>query len=377
MTSPQVQTGSGNRHRRSRNRAFSTIELIGVLAVLLILALAVSPSVLRQVEWQMRERESGALTEILGGLREHILSTRQVPAPATIPAAVGTVLGWPASMVATNAAGLTRVFLYDPALQLGSTTAANLPFTQGVQGVTNLAGARILVASSLGSGLPAVIADPGTNATVVFNALWDAPDGTEPAGWTWGGQWADILVRRLNLEPLFTQVVLNNNSRQMGRYSIDNTNAPVVLPAPIYSAHYLSRTVLGLHGHDGTLQVLQVVPDAASSTNSPVYQWFPSYVYDQEIWRGRLFMTPPPPRRTGQDLQAAYEIFMSGPPNVYKVGGVTQSSVTSSMWVFMSNYVAWANGGFTSTSLRNAVQSSQSSMASQLTTYCNKKATVP
>jgi hypothetical protein len=235
----------------------------------------------------------------------------------------------------------------------------------------------LLLVSSLGAPLPAIMGNPGTNAAAVFNGLWDASDGTMPPGWSWGGQWQDILVQRFNFAPLFTQVVLNNNSRRKGQFSVDNTNAPVALPATIHAAHYLLRTVLGLHGEDGPLQVLQVVPDASAATNSPAYSWFPSYVYDQGIWRGRLFMTPPPPRRSGQDLQAAYEIFMSGPPNVYKVGGVTQSSVTSSMYVFMSNYVAWANGGFSSTALRNAVQNAQASMASQLTTYCNKKATVP
>jgi hypothetical protein len=92
------------------------------------------------------------------------------------------------------------------------------------------------------------------------------------------------------------------------------------------------------------------------------------------MWRGRLFMSPSPPRRAGQDLQAAYEIFMSGPPNVYKVGSVNQASVTWSMYMFMSNYVLWAESGFDS-SLKNRVVTWQRTMADQVTTYCNKKAT--
>lgn len=361
---------------RSEAAGFTAIELIGVLAVLLIIAMTVSPSVLRQLEREARQREAAGLSEIMNGLRESILTTRQVPAPAAIPAAVASVLGWPANSVASNPAGTARVFVYDPALQLGSTTAATLPYTQGAYGVSNLAGARVLAISSLSGALPAVIGTPGTNANTVFNAIWNAPDETMPTGWTWGGNWADIKVQRLSLLPLFTQVVLNNNTPRLGRFSVDNTNSHVALPATTYASRYFARTALGLHSDDGALQVMQIVPDAASSTNSPAYSWFPSYVYDQGIWRGRLFMTLPQPRRSGQDLQAAYEIFMSGPPNVYKVGGVTQSSVTWSMYVFMSNYVNWASSGFSS-GLLSKVQTAQSSMESQLGTYCNKKATTP
>jgi len=64
---------------------------------------------------------------------------------------------------------------------------------------------------------------------------------------------------------------------------------------------------------------------------------------------------------------------MSGPPNVYKVGSVTQSSVTWAMYNFMSNYVVWANSGFSASAKVN-VNLWQSSMASQVSTYCNKKA---
>lgn len=378
---PPEPAGGGSTDRRALRSGrgvagFSVVEIVGVMCVLMILALMVSPSMLRQLEEQARRKEAETLSQITRALREYVLSTRQVPAVATVPTNVAQVLGWPVGLVVTNAFRNPRVFLYDPTLRLGATTASTLPYTQGAYGVSNLAGARMLVMSSLSGALPAIIASPGTNATTVFNAVWNTADGTMPAGWTWGGRWEDIKVQRLNLAPLFTQVVLNNNTATLGRFSIDNTAGHVLLPSNPFAAHYLARSVLGLHGNNGALQVMQVVPDANAATNNPSYFWFPSYVYEQGLWRGRLFMGLPQPRRAGQDLQAAYEIFMSGPPNVYKVGGVNQSSVTSSMWVFMSNYVVWADSGFSS-SKRAAVTSAQSAMASQLGTYCNKKAKVP
>jgi type II secretory pathway pseudopilin PulG len=346
------------------------------LCVLAILAVAVVPSFLHELATEARRKEAEALSTIGRGLREFALTTRQLPAPAAAPAAVAQTLGWPVSSVESNAAGQRRVVMYDPALRIGATTLTDLPYSQGLLGASNVVGARAMVISSLGGVLPGVVSNPGTNATAVFASIWEAADETMPTGWSWGGNWAEIKVQRLNLLPLFTQVVLNNNTPQTGRFSIDDTNVHTALPSNPFAAYYFARTALGLHDHNGALQVVQVVPAITSGTDSRAYTLAPSYVYEQGIWRGRLFMGIPPPRRSGQDLQAAYEIFMSGPPNVYKVGGVNQSTLTWSMYLFMSNYVVWANGGFT-TSGRSRVQSSQSDMAAQLGTYCNKKARAP
>ncbi len=355
-------------------RAFSLLEITGVLGVLTILASLALPSLLQQLGERARRLEIERLSQIGQGLREYILRAHQVPAPTTLVSNVAEVLGWPVRWVQETAAGQPRVFLYDPELQIGTTTAATLPYVQTVSGAATLSGARCLMVSSLGAALPGVIGNPGTNAATVFNLLWDTPDGEQPPGWSWGGEWRDILVQRVNLQPLFTRVVLNNNHIRFGRYSVDNTNAPVALTTNSFTAFFLGRTQLGLHG-DGTgpLQSVQLVPGAEAANRDPAYAWYPSYVYERGIWRGRLFMESPRPRRSGNDLQAAYEIFMSGPPNVYKVGSVTQSSVTWAMYNFMSNYVVWAQSGF-SPSAKVKVNLWQSSMASQVKTYCNKKA---
>lgn len=255
---PGCEAGSGARRKET---AFTVLELAGVLGVLAILAAAVTPSLLSQIEAAAREREVNALSRLGQGLAEHVLANRRVPAPATLFGDLATTLGWPLAETASNAMGNARVLLMDPGLRLGSNTVANLPYVQGAAGVAGVTSARVLLVSSLGAALPRVLSDPGTNAATVFNLIWDTPDGVQPAGWTWGGDWSDLLVQRVNLRPLFTQVVLNNNSFNLGRYSIDNTNAPVPLPAPLHAAFYLNRTGLGLHSHTGDLQVLQVVGD--------------------------------------------------------------------------------------------------------------------
>jgi type II secretory pathway pseudopilin PulG len=360
----------------SPRRGFSLIELVGMLTVGVILMLAVAPSLIRQIDLLACAQEAKSLGEMCDGLREYVLSARRVPAPGTVPANVATVLGWETRQAQTNSRGYPRVFLYDPALQIGTNEVADLPYVQGRYGTPAVARVRALFISAVAGELPDIVFSPGTNAPVVFDALWEAPEAAEPPGWLWGGDWRHIQIRRVNLTPLFTEVVLNNNTFRVGRFSIDDTNAPVVLPANPWSAFYLARTGLGLHGDSGPLQVMQIVQDPVSMTNRAGYAFFPSYVYENGLWRGRLFMSPPPPRHAGHDLQAAYEIFMSGPPNVYKVGGANQSSVSWSMYLFLSNYVAWAGADFPSGgALETAVRRSQRTMSAQVGVYCNKKST--
>ncbi len=361
-------------------RGYSLLEITGVLTIIAILSAALAPSVIKQLDELTRRQEVEALSSLAGGLREYILNERQIPAPATALSNVARQLGWSLYNVTTNARRQARLLLVDPNFRVGNTTATNLPYVQGLYGASNVSHARMMWVSSLAGPLPGILSNPGTNAATVFNLVWDTPEGVKPAGWVWDGDWKNILVQRVNLEALFTQVILNNNWYQTGRFSMDDTNVHVALPSNPYSGYYLLRTVLGLHGDSATqggqLQVRQVLQDLATVTNPSPYQLCPSFVYERGVWRGRLFMTPPPPRRSGRDLQAAYEIFMSGPPNVYKVGSVNQSSVTLSMWTFMSNYVRWAELGFSS-SFKSKVTSSQSRMASRVSTYCNKKARAP
>jgi hypothetical protein len=304
-----------------------------------------------------------------------------VPAATTVFTNIAAKIGWEIGTTRTNARGNPRVYLVDPGLQLGATTAATLPFTQGVYGITNVAGLRLMLLSSLGDALPSVITNPGTNAAAMFQMIWNTADNTAPLGWNHGGNWADINVQRLSLVPMLSQVNLLNASPQMGRFSVDNTNAPVVLPTNTFTSLYFVRTMLGLHHHANStdnptgLQVAQILQDVTSLTNGLPYFLSPTFVYESGQWRGRFYKGTQAQKHNGEDLQWAYDIFMSGPANVYHAGSVNQSSVTMSMYLYMSNYVVWANSGFNSTK-RPAVVSAQGVMSSQLGTYCDKKATV-
>ena len=388
MRIPGASQRAGPRGGRAprREAAGALVWVMAMLATLSILAAVLMPNQIRSLSETDREREAQALQRLKEGLREYILNTRSVPAASTVFTNLADTLGWEIGMTRTNHRGNPRVYLVDPNFRMGATTANNLPFVQGVYGITNTSNLRLALVSSVGEPLPAILTNPGTNAALVFSMLWHAPEGAEPPGWTWGGNWADIRVARLDLEPLLTRIRLTNSTNNaagvVGRFSVGdfetvkNPQNAVGLPSSDFSALYFVRSTLGLYTHDNSLQTVQVLQDVPLATNGPPYLLMPTFVYEDGVWRGRFYKGTQAQKHNGDDLQWAYEIFMSGPANVYKVGAVTQTTLTTRMWEYMSNYVRWTELGFSSSFKSSVLQPSQQAMASELSTYCNKKASV-
>lgn len=371
--------GSGARAAAGRRaeRAYALVIIAGTLAILAILAAVLVPNRIQLTGEADREREAEALQRLKEGLREYILATRTVPAPTTVFSNVAGTIGWDVAQALTNHRRNPRLFFLAPNFRLGTNTASTLPFVQGTYGFTNTSNLRMMFLSSLGGPLPAMLTNPGTNAATVFSMVWNAADGQTPPGWTWGGDWADIRVARLSLDPWITRIRLLNGPGSTGRFSVDNTNASVALPTNDFSALYFVRSQLGLHSHVSPypVQILQVMQDVPLATNGPPYLLMPTFVYEDGVWRGRFYKGTDAQKHNGEDLQWAYDIFMSGPPNVYKVGSVTQDSLTRRMWEYMSNYVRWTELGFSSSFKNSVLQPSQQAMVSELGTYCNKMAT--
>lgn len=366
---------------RRAERAYTLLIMAGVLAIIAILAAVLVPNRIQLSGEADREREEEALQRMRDGLREYILATRSVPAPGTVFSNVANILGWELGMAMTNHRGNPRLFLVDPNLRIGTNTAGTLPFVQGIYGFTNISNLRMMFLSSVGEPLPEILANPGSAAASVFAMVWNAADGQTPPGWTYGGDWRDIRVSRLSLDPWITRIRLLNGAGALGRFSVDNTNASVTLPSSDFSALYFVRSQLGLHsptlvGTNYPVQVIQVLQDVPLATNGPPYLLMPTFVYEDGVWRGRFYKGTSAQKHNGEDLQWACDIFRSGPANVYMVGSVTQDSLTRRMWEYMSNYVRWAELGFP-TSFKNTVLApAQQAMASELSTYCNKKASV-
>src|ERR1051325_2291135 len=108
------------------NDGLTLIEIIGVLAVISILAAVAFPAIVRQVDRANATKESAQLTAMADALSRSVVRTKTLPAVNGMTTAIAAEASLAQSQVTTTACGTGRVFLIDPALTLGMA----LPYMQ-------------------------------------------------------------------------------------------------------------------------------------------------------------------------------------------------------------------------------------------------------
>src|SRR6185436_16473724 len=95
---------------------FTAIELIGVLAVLAMLAAAVVPNVIRKIDRATLERERADLSVMANGLVQSIKREKQVPASNTVAvaAAIAKYCDIASIQITNTPRRLSRLILVDP-----------------------------------------------------------------------------------------------------------------------------------------------------------------------------------------------------------------------------------------------------------------------
>src|ERR1051326_203630 len=232
-------------------RAFTLIEMIGVLAIIATLASIMIPSVIRQVDRANATKEESNLRDLATAHKQSILRTKTVPTSANMPSAIATEANLPVIQVVSNAVGVVRAFLVDPSLQLPRTSGGSgLPYTQtstlGLSGPPN-ANARVMIVSSLSRFAPLQDSDL---VSANFNNMWDTPDNIKPTSWgaAWKGTGYDLKIQRVNLAPLFHHLILvNHDNPSSPNYCIDSFNNPAISVDPNgVELWLLDGTVIGL-----------------------------------------------------------------------------------------------------------------------------------
>src|SRR5262245_23178464 len=100
--------------------ALTLIEMIGILAVIALLAATLVPSFVRQLDRVAADQERVALKTLGDALQRSILRHRYVPGAGDWSAAIAAEAGLNTSAVTVNARNRTRYFLIDPNLRLGT-----------------------------------------------------------------------------------------------------------------------------------------------------------------------------------------------------------------------------------------------------------------
>jgi prepilin-type N-terminal cleavage/methylation domain-containing protein len=318
-------------------RAFTLIEMIGVLAIITVLASIAALNVVQRMKRAAQEADALSVETMIGALRTNILRTKQIPVPAQWPQVIATELAVPVSRVQQTPLGQGRLFLADPSLEIGSPSLPSgnrvLPYTQGLLGTVAPANPRLAFVSSLASDLPVV-----PQQAAAFNQVWSTPASSLPAGWSnWVGNPDDLHISRLDLRELFHRVVLSNvDPDDNAPYSlegvVDGSGNPVIMtigPNQQREAWYLATSVVGLHYSNQSLQSREVLREDMS------------YIFENGRWNRYLNYGWRPPL-AGFGLLA--EQFRNAPiPNPVKFGANPQA-VVEEVFTYLYSYGIWAIG---------------------------------
>ena len=199
---------------------FTLIEMIGALAIVVILTAAVTPVAVRRVDIAARMKEYNDLSAISNAVIMQVIRSNNIPGTGGA-AWAGAVANWlidrsPMSRpLPENSSGFTSV---DPNI------TPTLPYTQsGNSGLAAApANACVMVVSS--------IARTNVPPTINFNETWNwnnvLSPTAKPASWsTFPGNGDDVCIQRINLGQMFYQLVLVNRDQS----GIGATNAPFTI----------------------------------------------------------------------------------------------------------------------------------------------------
>jgi len=325
----------GIRHSGSRLRAgWTLIESIAVMAVIAVLAATIAPTIIRRVDRAAWTKETADLNDINDTFTQSILRTKTIPNHTTWASAVASQMSLPISAISTNARRYARAFYMDQNLDING---SGLPYTQTTNGTAKPNNARVMIVSSLAGALPL---PSGLLSTSDFDPIWNAADGAKPSTWTtWTGTGDDLRIKKINLEPLFYQLILINHdptNAPKAPFSIDRVATNTVASGPNgWNKYYLEGSDLWLL-------------DSASPPNLRTRYLLRrniSFIFESGSWRGQIQGGETFSDTNGQTASSFLQLataFYNAPVNPNAGGGASPASVLITMYTFMFDYVFWA-----------------------------------
>ena len=321
---------------------FSLVEFVGVLAVLAILAATLAPVVIKRVDIAAANAEQSNLLTFSNAVVLQALRSNSIPGQAAWSATVANWLSYPTASVSTNARRNPRAYLIDTNGLLGASG-----YTQTSAGTaTAPANVRAMLVSSLGKALPASLVSATPLGSTEFSNLWNAAVGTVPTTGVWNG-WAgkpgDVLVQRVNLQPLFYRLILNpNDPNRFGSFTINTNNtAQSARVINIWSRYYFDGTVVGLYDTNNG-------PASFTLESREILQRDASYVYENGLWRAQIFDGRKPPINNNSNVntfEANASAFLST-TNSNSKNGSTPTVVLAAFYTLMLDYYTWSLSGF-------------------------------
>jgi len=309
--------------QRTMSGGYTLIEMVGVLAIIAILAAVVTENILERMKRQMRETEASNLATFADAIRKSIARTKSVPGAGALPARIAAELSMPSSKVTMTPYKYTRYFLMHPDFRVGTNQTSTIPYTQTVRGSTvEPANCKVLIISSVGPIDEDLIPAEMTGTT--FTNLWDASE-------EWDALARDVKLQRLELRDLFHRVILNNlDGKRAAPYSVESTNTLTTISiGGRLETWFIESTALNLHMHGGALQMRDIIREDVS------------YVFENGRWA--RYVTTGKSGTTGSfgDLVDA---FLASNPNTNPKFYSTQQAIIDDMYNYLWYFALWATG---------------------------------
>lgn len=308
--------------RAGHRRGFTLVELIGVLALISLLAWVVGEGLFSRLRETLRKDESVRLQQVSAALHRAVIRFQSVPGETNWAPMVAAELASPVSGILTNLAGSPRRLVLDPGFRLGSPSQIP-PYTQSSSGSPSPLQARAVLLSTLAADLPNL-------SSLQFEDLWNCPPDRFPPRWPtrWAGKPEDLLIERISLAAAFHRVVFNNLSPVAeARFAIGSGGSVALTANQIHDAHYLHGSELVLLDAAGLPQWSVPVTDSGA------------WCFESGAWREGMFQGRNAP---SEDVAEAFDRFRRLPPP-----GLTETAdVALAMHEFLGEYGRWAEQGF-------------------------------
>lgn len=298
---------------------FTLIEILGVLAVVLILGAYVTQNAITRMRDEARRAEQVSLLNMAEALRDGIALQREMPGAGRLDDVVALELDITPDRAQRTPQGFFRRFMLDPALRLGTNDTLTAPYVQTAAGSVQPVSPRGMIVSCLVEDVP---------ANLNFDDTWELADGAVPAGMR--AHPDDVFVQRIDFQGIFHRLILNNMDKDReGLYAIDGSAVQRVEELGHREGWFLHGTAITFYYATGDLQAREILREDVS------------YVHEHGKWgRQMLYGRRPPQGPFG----ALVEAFLNAPAPPDPKFGSNQQAVIDEFYEYMWTYAIWAMG---------------------------------
>jgi len=266
---------------RYSERGFTLIEIIGVLAIMSILAAVIAPSAIQMITSSKGTAEDSALTAISNALRLYVRTNKKIPDRTTWDTVLAKLMNTKAGKVSQNGNNLKRIYLYPDDF---FATNTSLPYDQatavagGTEPVAALTDPRVMVISNLNSAVTLTQTSAKLTAAAFAN-IWNQT--SQPAELTDGNL---LNIARIDLSDLFKPITLQNyDTATTAPYHVDaamgSISVAVNSTTPYVRTMYLiDTTLVGLYAASPNPDTLDTTYTMQASLTAPTYS------YNTDVW---------------------------------------------------------------------------------------------